>query len=530
MLPFIIGGVALLVVIVGILLFIAKYRTVGPDQALIVTGSGLGSGGNVVATEDGKRIKIIRGGGTFVVPVLQQAETLSLLNHKLEISSKDTMTKTAVPVNVLATVIIKVGSPIEAISTAAEQYLGKSEEELRTEAIEVLSGHLRTVVAVLTPEQVYGDRESFSSKVLEVAQPDLTKMGLQIISFTIKDISDSQGYFKSLGEPQIALVKRDAQMASAERDKEARIEIARAEQEAKEQENQREAQIANAVKEKELKVQAYKKEQEHAKADADLAYELQTAIARQKVTEETMRVQIIEREKQIELEEKEIQRREKQYDADVKKKADADRYAVEQAAEAEKIKQMKQAEADQYKIEAEAKGRAEEVRVEGLARADIEKAQGIATAEAERAKGNAEADIIRAKGLAEAEAKQKIAEAFELYGQAAIMDMVIKMLPEYAKEVASPLGNIDKITVVDTGGNGKNSGAGKVTGYATDLMASLQETLKASSGIDMKELLESYAGKGNVRQSIDNLADDLKEKKTDVTISNEERKVEEETN
>lgn len=509
MLSMIIGGVALFVVLVGILLFIAKYQTVGPDQALIVTGSGLGRGANVVTSGDGKKIKIIRGGGTFVVPVLQQAEALSLLNHKLEITSIGTMTQSAVPVNVLATVIIKVGSQIEAISTAAEQYLGKSEDDLRTEAIEVLSGHLRTVVAVLTPEQVYGDRESFSSKVLEVAQPDLTKMGLQIISFTIKDISDNQGYFKSLGEPQIAKVKRDAQVASAERDKEARIEKARAEQEAKEQENQREAQIALAVKEKELKVQAYKQEQEQAKATADLAYELQTAIAQQKVTEETIRIQIIEREKQIELEEKEIQRRERQYDADVKKKADADRYAVEQNAEAEKVKQMKQAEADQFKIEAEAKGRAEEVRVEGLAKAEIEKAQGLAVADADRAKGTAQADIIRAKGLAEAEAKEKIAEAFKLYGQAAILDMVVKMLPEYAKEIATPLGNIDKITVVDTGGNGKNSGAGKVTGYATDLMATLQETLKASSGIDVKELLENFSGKANVRHSIDNLTNEL---------------------
>lgn len=487
--PLIIGGVLLAILILLILVFITKYRTVGPDEALIVTGNWLGGGKNVVTTDDGKKIKIIRGGGTFVVPIMQRAEPLSLLNYKLEVGTRDTYTKQGVPVTVNGVSIIKVGSTIEEVSTAAEQYLGKETEELKVEAKEVLEGHLRAILSSMTVEDAYSNREQFAQKVHEVASTDLKKMGLRIVSFTIKEIMDKNGYLDALGQPQIATVKRDATIANAEREKEARIEKARAEKEAKEAEYQRDAQIAEAEKHKELKVQSYKREQEQARADADLSYELQQAKAQQGVTEEQMRVKIIEREKQIELEEKEIARREKQYDAEVKKKADADRYAVEQSAEAEKVKQIKKADADQYKIEAEARARAEEVRVEGLAKAEIEKAQGTA-----------EADVIRLKGLAEAEAKQKIAEAFELYGQAAIMDMVLKMLPSYAKEVASPLSNIDKITVVDTGGGGKNSGAGKVAGYATDLMATMQETLKASSGIDLKELLEGFAGKGAVQQ------------------------------
>ncbi|MCQ6305476.1 flotillin family protein [Bacillus cereus] len=476
--PLIIGGVLLAILILLILVFITKYRTVGPDEALIVTGNWLGGGKNVVTTDDGKKIKIIRGGGTFVVPIMQRAEPLSLLNYKLEVGTRDTYTKQGVPITVNGVSIIKVGSTIEEVSTAAEQYLGKETEELKIEAKEVLEGHLRAILSSMTVEDAYSNREQFAQKVHEVASTDLKKMGLRIVSFTIKEIMDKNGYLDALGQPQIATVKRDATIANAEREKEARIEKARAEKEAKEAEYQRDAQIAEAEKHKELKVQSYKREQEQARADADLSYELQQAKAQQGVTEEQMRVKIIEREKQIELEEKEIARREKQYDAEVKKKADA----------------------DQYKIEAEARARAEEVRVEGLAKAEIEKAQGQAKAEVQKAQGTAEADVIRLKGLAEAEAKQKIAEAFELYGQAAIMDMVLKMLPSYAKELASPLSNIDKITVVDTGGGGKNSGAGKVAGYATDLMATMQETLKASSGIDLKELLEGFAGKGAVQQ------------------------------
>ncbi len=499
---FIIGGIVLAIIVLAILVYIAKYKTVGPDEALIVTGNLLGKGSNVVDSGDGKKIKIIRGGGTFVIPVFQQAEPLSLLNHKLEVGTTDTYTKQGVPVTVNGVSIIKVGSTIEDVSTAAEQYLGKTRDELRNEAKEVLEGHLRAILSSMTVEGIYSNREEFAQGVFSVAQKDLSKMGLKIVSFTIKEISDKNGYLEALGQPQISSVKRDAQIAKAEREKEARIENARAEQEAKAAEFQRDAQIAESEKEKELKVAEYRRQQDIAKAEADQAYQLQEAKAKQKVTEERMQVDIVERQKQIELEEKEIARREKQYDAEVKKKADADRYAVEQAAEASKAKELRFAEAHRFKIEQE----------------------GLAFAEAEKAKGFAEADVIREQGLAEAEAKTKIAEAFELYGQAAIMDMVLDMLPTYAKEVAKPLGNIDKITVVDTGGgDGKNGGAGKVSGYATDLMATIQETLKASSGIDVKNLLESYAGKGNVKESIEQLTDEIKkEPKQDDQVEPEE--------
>ena len=492
----VIGVVAvLLIALIGV--FVSKYRTAGPDEALIVTGSYLGSK-NVNVDESGNKIKIVRGGGTFVLPVFQQAEPLSLLSSKLDVQTPEVYTEQGVPVMADGTAIIKIGGSISEIATAAEQFLGKTKQDRENEAREVLEGHLRSILGSMTVEEIYKNREKFSQEVQRVASQDLAKMGLVIVSFTIKDVRDKNGYLESLGKPRIAQVKRDADIATAEADKETRIKRAEADKDAKKSEIERSTEIAETEKTNQLKIAEYRREQDIAKARADQAYHLEEARAKQEVTEQQMQIQIIERQKQIELEENEIARREKQYDSEVKKKADADRYAVEQAAAADKAKQLAEADAHQYRVEAMAKAEAEKVRLDGTAKAEAEKAQG-----------ESEAEVIRLKGLAEAEAKQKIAEAFEQYGQAAILDMILQMLPAYAKEVASPLANIDKITVVDTGGSGENGGANKVTSYATNLMSTLQESLKASSGIDVKELIENFSGKGNVSDSIGELTQEL---------------------
>ncbi|RLQ93098.1 flotillin family protein [Falsibacillus albus] len=500
----IIIGIAAFLILALIGVFVSKYRTAGPDEALIVTGSYLG-GKNVHVDESGNKIKIIRGGGTFVFPVFQQAEPLSLLSSKLEVTTPEVYTEQGVPVMADGTAIIKIGGSIGEIATAAEQFLGKTKGDRENEAKEVLEGHLRSILGSMTVEEIYKNRDKFSQEVQRVASQDLAKMGLIIVSFTIKDVRDKNGYLDSLGKPRIAQVRRDADIATAEAEKETRIKKAEAAKDAKRAELERATEIAEAEKENQMKIADYRREQDIAKARADQAYDLETARSKQEVTEQEMQIKIIERQKQIELEEKEILRRERQYDSEVKKKADADRYAVEQAAVAEKVKQMAEADANQYRVESLARAEAERVRIDGIAKAD-----------AQRAQGESEAEIIRLKGLAEAEAKRKIAEAFEQFGQAAILDMVLKMLPEYAKNIASPLSNIDKITVVDTGGGGKNSGANKVTGYATDLMSTLQESLKASSGIDVRGLLENLSGKGNVRQSLDEMTHEMKKSNNEM--------------
>ncbi|MFD1739142.1 flotillin family protein [Bacillus salitolerans] len=461
-------------IVIGVFLvlglaFWARYKTVSSDEAMIVTGSFLGTK-NVLSDESGRKIKIVRGGGAFILPIFQRAEFISLLSHKLDITTPEVYTEQGVPVMADGVAIIKIGGSVEEIATAAEQFLGKPIEDLRSEAQEVLEGHLRSILGSMTVEEVYRNRDRFAQEVQGVAARDLKKMGLQIVSFTIKDVRDKHGYLDSLGRPRIAAVKRDAEIAEAEAVRDSRIKKAAAEEEGQRAELIRDTSIAEATKDKELKVAAYKREQDTAKAEADQAYQIAEAKAQQQAVQESMKVEIVRKERQIDLEEKEILRREKQYDAEVRKKADADRYSVEQSAEAEKAKRMREADAVQYRIEAEAK----------------------ASAEAERAQGSAKAEVIRLQGLAEAEAKEKLAEAYKNYGEAAILDILAKMLPEMAEKIAAPLGNIDKITVVDTG-NG--DGANRVSNYVTQLMATAPNMIKDVSGIDLEQIINNITKK-----------------------------------
>nr|WP_311283470.1 flotillin family protein [Paenibacillus macerans] len=477
--------VVIAVIIVLGLAFWARYKTVSPDEAMIVTGSFLGNR-NISDDQSGRKIKIVRGGGAFIWPIFQKAEYLSLLSHKLDVMTPEVYTEQGVPVSADGVAIIKVGSSIEDVATAAEQFMGKPIESLKGEAQEVLEGHLRSILGSMTVEEVYRNRDKFAQEVQGVAARDLKKMGLQIVSFTIKDVRDKHGYLEALGKPRIAAVKRDADIAEAEALRDARIQKALAEESGQKAELLRDTNIAEAEKEKELKIASFKKEQDTAKADADQAYFIQEARAKQIAVEEQMKVELVRKEREIDLQDKEINVRQKQYDAEVKKKADADRYAVEQAAEAEKARKMREADALQYSIETQAKASAEQKRLEGLA-----------IAEAERAKGAAEAEIIRLRGLAEAEAKEKLAEAFSKFGEAAVLDIVVKMLPELAGQIASPLSSIDKLTVVDTG---KGEGAARVSNYVTELMATAPDMLKNVSGIELDRLIQGLT-KGKVAAS-----------------------------
>ncbi|PTM53319.1 flotillin family protein [Desmospora activa] len=450
--------------------FWARYKTVGADEALVVTGSLLGRK-NVLSDDSGKKMKIIRGGGAFILPIFQRAERLSLLSHKLTVSTPEVYTEQGVPVMADGVAIIKIGGSLEDVATAGEQFMGKAVDVLKDEAEEVLEGHLRAILGTMTVEEIYKNRERFAQEVQSVAAKDLKKMGLQIVSFTIKDVRDNNGYLEALGRPRIAAVRRDADIAEANANRDTEIQTAKAREEGTKATLISETNIAEANKDKELRVAQFKIEQDMKKAEADQAYQLQENRYKQQVVDEEMKIELVRKQKAIELEEKEILRREKQYDAEVRKKADADRYSQEQAAEASR-----------FEREAQARAEAEAIRT-----------KGIADAESHKAQGQAQADVIRSKGLAEAEAKEKLAEAFERYGQAAILDLIAKMLPELAAKVAEPMNRIDKITVVDSGQGG--DGAAKVSNYVTRLMAQAPEMVSQVSGLDINALMKQATSK-----------------------------------
>lgn len=459
------------VVILLIVVFACRYRTVKADQAMIVTGA---------LTRDG--MKIVKAGGTFVWPIVQNATFLSLQVQTLDVRTPEVYTMHGVPVMVDGVAQIKIKGDLESIATAAEQFLEKPDEELKSIATQTMEGHLRAILGRMTVEDVYRNREEFARNVQEVAASDLNKMGLQIVSFTIRDVRDKNGYLDALGQPQIASVKRDAEIAKANALRDEQIAKSKALEEGKKAEFAAETNIAEANKEMEVKKAAFKQEQDMKKAEADQAYKLQEVKTLQSVKAEEMQIQVIEREKQIELEAKEIERRERELVATVKKQAEAERFAQEQKAEAER-----------YQIEAKAKAQAEAVRLAGNANADKE-----------RAEGTAEADIIRLKGLAEAEAKDKIADALRKYGEAAIVELIIQKFPDIARAIAEPLSRTEKIVIVDSGGSGPNGGAGKVTGYVTDLLAKMPETVSALTGVDVNQLLKRLAeGSTAVKKEIE---------------------------
>ena len=456
-------GILVILLVVALIIFIGRYKTASPDKALIVSGSFLGRKNTYIDKATGNTMKVVRGGGTFVIPVFQTAKELSLLSSKLEVSTPAVYTEEGVPVSADGTVIIKVGSTVEEIATAAEQYLSKPTEDLENEAREVLEGHLRSILGSMTVEEIYKNRDKFSQEVQAVASVDLAKMGLVIVSFTVKEVTDENGYLDALGQPRIAQVKRDAYIAQAEADKETRIKRAQAEQESQQAEILRETQIAESNKQKELKLAAFRQEQDVAKAKADNAYALEKAQLDILLKEKEMNVEITERVKQIELEEKEIVRREKQYDAEVRKKADAERYAIETKAAADKQKSIWESEA-----------RAKEKELNGLA----------------------ESASILAIGEAEAKAKEALANALKQYGEAAILTMLIEKYPDIVRAAAEPISNIDRITVID-GGNG-SQGAAKVANYASQVLTATQEGLKETTGLDVTALIESFVGNKNI--------------------------------
>ncbi|HCT64371.1 MAG TPA: flotillin [Lachnospiraceae bacterium] len=459
MVPILAALIMVFVMVILIKVFASRYVKVGPDEALIVSGRKrkLTSGQYV-------GFRIVKGGATFVWPVLEVAKIMSLRIMPVDVCSS-AYTSQGVQVMVEGVAQVKIDSKEESIATAAEQFLSLTSDEIKRIATQTLEGHLRSIVGNLTVEEINQNRDRFAQKVQELAATDLVNMGLVIISFTIKEISDNNGYLESLGKAQIARVQRDAIIGQAEAQRDSDIKSAEASQAGQTSKYLAETKIAEANKDKEIKIAEYQALMNAKKADADLSYDKQKFILEQEVQKEAMQVEIVKKQKEIELQEQEVLRREKELEATIRKPAEADRFKTEIDAEAGKIRKQKEAE-----------GQAIAIKAEGLARAEAIKAAGLA-----------EADVIKAKGEAEAEAMLKKAEAYKQFNDAAMAQMIIERLPAIASAIAQPLAKTEKIIMIG------DSGASKLTKDITGVLAQLPETVKGLTGIDLVELMQNYA-------------------------------------
>ena len=462
---FIVIGIILAAIIGAILLVFALWKRVPQNRAAVITGL---------------KKRIISGGGGFVIPLFERYDIISLENIKIPLDIDNAISSQGVPVTVKSVAVVKVKSDKESIYSAVEQFhrgdTNRTANEIATQSSYVLVGKLREIIAKMTVEEIYQDKDKFSSEVQANAAISLAEMGLEIKAFTVMSIDDINGYLIALGRKRISEVKRDAQIAEAEAERETVVKTAEATRRGAEAKLLAETQVAEASKEKELKVQAYRREQESAKAIADNAYQIEENKVKKEVTETELQVELLRKQRETELAEQEAKRKERELEATVNKQADAERYRQERLAEARKYEQVTRAQAD-----------AEAVKLDGLARA-----------EAVRAQGQAEAEAIQAKGFAEAQAMMKKAEAFKQYNDAAVIQMMIERLPEIAKNVASPIAQTEKIVVIDQGGggHGKPAGASKVAGYVTDIIAQLPETVEALTGVNLIDVLKGATAAG----------------------------------
>jgi flotillin len=450
---FIAAVLAVLVLLFIVSSFAQMYRKVGPNEALIVYGW--------------RGPRVVKGGGTFIMPMFENYRQLSLELMSFDVApQQDLYTRQGVAVTVEAVAQIKVKSDPESIRTGAEQFLSKTPPAREGLIRLVMEGHLRGIIGQLTVEQIVKEPEMVADRMRGTCADDMSKMGLEVISFTIKEVRDKNEYITNMGRPDVARIKRDADVASAEADRDTaikRAEAMRASAVAKAQADQErvlaetlsQAKQAEAQRDLDIKKAQYLETTKRQQAQADKAYDIQTNIMQQQVVAEQVKVMQIQKEQEIKVQEAEILRHEKELIATVLKGAEIERRRIETLAEAEKMRRT-----------TEAEGHAAAVRVEG----------------------EAEADIILRKGEAEAKAMNVKAEAYQEWNQAAVVDKLITGLPDIVKALAAPLANIDKITIVSTG-DGSATGMHKITGDMTQMVAQIPALFETLSGMQMSDLL-----------------------------------------
>ena len=456
--------VALIVVII----FLTGYVKASPDTALIISGMR-------------KKPKVLIGKAGVKIPFLERKDELNL-----QLIPIDVKTSTAVPtadyinIRVDATVNVKISDNEDRLKLAAQNFLNKKPDYIGGVAREVLEGNVREIVGKMALEEMVSDRQKFAVLVKENAEPDLAAMGLDIISFNVQNFVDNNSVIENLGVDNIVKIQKNAAISRAESEKEIAKAQANAKREANEAEVNAESEIAIKQNELAIKKAELKKESDVKKAEADAAYKIQEEEQRKTVEITTGNANLAKQEKEILLKQKEVEITEQTLEAQVKKKAEADRFAKQQHADAQLYERQREAEARKFETEKEAEAM--------KAQAEAQKYKMEQEAEGIRTKGLAEAEAIRAKSVAEAEGIEKKAEAMAKMGEAAVLEMYFKALPEVVKNAAAPLEKVERITMYGDGNNAK------LTRDIINTVNQVTDGLKDSTGVDLAAVLSGFLG------------------------------------
>ena len=482
---FVVAALMALVILFLLSMFARLYRKAGPHEALVVYGF--------------RGTRVVKGHGTVIFPMVESCRELSLQLMSFDVApQQDLYTGQGVAVTVEAVAQLKVKSDPESILTASEQFLTKSDSQREGLIRLVMEGHLRGIIGQLTVEEIVKQPEMVGDRMRGTCASDLDKMGLEVISFTIKEVRDKNDYISNMGRPDVARIKRDADKATAEAMRDADIAIAEAERDTaiKKAEAKRESAIATtnadqarvlaetlsqakqaeAQRDLEVKRATYAESVKRQQAQADKSYDIQTSIMQQQLIAESVKVQQIEKEAQIKVQDAEIQRMERELVATVLKPAEVERRRIETLAEAEKQRRIFEAEG---------------------------KASGI------RAEGEAEAEITFKKGDAEARAMNVKAVAYQEWNQAAVVDKLITNMPEVVRALAAPLANVDKITIISTG-NTNASGMHQITGDIAAMAAQIPALFETLSGMKMSDLMGKVQIMGDKKPKADAAVDGKK--------------------
>ncbi len=485
MIGFVIVGIIIVLIVI---ILVTGYKKAPPDTAFIISGLNK---------------RTIIGKASIKIPYLERMDKLSLKLIAIDVKTSNAVpTADYINIQVDAAVNVKISSEPQRLALAAENFLNQNTQYIAGIAREVLEGNMREIVGRMRLEEMVSDRQKFANLVKENAEPDLAAMGLDIVSFNVQNFADSNGVIDDLGIDNISQIKKKAAIAKAEAEKEIAVAKAEADRQANDARINAEREIAKKNNELSLQKSELKKLEDTKKAEADAAYSIQEQEQRKTIEVATAEASIAKQEKEVTLKEREAQVREKALDAEVRKRAEADRFARQQQSDAELYERQRKAEAEKFEQEREAD--AMKAKAEAQKFAKEQEAAGI------RMVGEAEAEAIRAKGIAEAEAMEKKAEAYQKYNNAAMAEMLIGVLPEIAAKIAEPLTQIDKITII--GGGDQSNGVSSVADNVPAVMARLFETMKDTVGIDLAQIVKAGTYDAKVNRNIN------------ITVGDEESK------